>query len=255
MRHNNIVVAAAGRLRAEMLSERLLDAERQREDVMQKLDIHKRTSARAEKDWELQRNNLHVCDSGRGTPDAANCAGKQRLFASWQRRSLSCFIPAYLACLHLGYMGSAKTVLFFGAPVQAEVQRLTRKVTEAEAAAAAAAATAAESRQAAAAAEAELQTLRGAAARVEAELRAQLADSRAARDAEVSGLAAKLERALAACDTAVSDAEQMTQGKDALLAEWKKEAQLVSSSYGRSAADMYSVILCQHFYTTRFCGW
>lgn len=55
------VAAAAGRLRAEMLSERLLDAERQREDVMQKLDIHKRTSARAEKDWELQRNNLHVC--------------------------------------------------------------------------------------------------------------------------------------------------------------------------------------------------
>ncbi len=57
----------------------------------------------------------------------------------------------------------------------------------------AAAAAAADSRQAAAAAEAELQTLRGAAARVESELRGQLADSRAARDAEVSGLAAKLE--------------------------------------------------------------
>jgi hypothetical protein len=41
-------------------------------------------------------------------------------------------------------------------------------------------------------------------------------------------LASKLERALAACDKAVGDAEEMLAGKDSLLAEWKKEAQLVS---------------------------
>jgi DNA anti-recombination protein RmuC len=112
--------------------------------------------------------------------------------------------------------------------LQAEVQRLTRKVSAAESASTAAAAAASESRQAAAAAEAELQTLRGAAARVESELRAQLADSRAARDAEVAGLASKLERALGACDKAVADAGEMMSGKEGLLAEWKKEAQLVS---------------------------
>lgn len=117
---------------------------------------------------------------------------------------------------------------FFLYVLQAEVQQLTRKVSAAESAATAAAAAASESRQAAAAAEAELQTLRGAAARVESELRAQLADSRAARDAEVSGLASKLERALAACDKAVADAGEMMAGKEGLLAEWKKEAQLVS---------------------------
>lgn len=50
----------AGRLRAEMLSERLQDAERQRDDVVQRLDSYKRAAARVEKDWELQRNNLHV---------------------------------------------------------------------------------------------------------------------------------------------------------------------------------------------------
>lgn len=169
---------------------------------------------------------------------------------------MSCFVAAQLPYLQGTLdLGPTNTVVFFGAPLQAEVQRLTRKVTEAEAVAAAAAATGADSRQAAAAAAAELQTLRGAAARVEAELRAQLADSRAARDAEVSGLAAKLERALAACDKAVSDAEQMTQGKDALLAEWKKEAQLVSSSFGRSAADMCSVIPYKRSDMTSFRGW
>lgn len=47
-------------MRAEMLSGRLLDAERQRNDVMQRLDSYKRAAARAEKDWELERNNLHV---------------------------------------------------------------------------------------------------------------------------------------------------------------------------------------------------
>jgi hypothetical protein len=79
----------------------------------------------------------------------------------------------------------------------------------------------------AAAAEAELQTLRSAAARAEAELRAQLSDCRVARDAEVAGQAAKLEQALSACDKAVAEAEQMLAGKDGLLAEWKKEAELV----------------------------
>lgn len=50
----------AGRLRAEMLSGRLQDAERQRNDVSQRLDSYKRAAARAEKDWEFERNNLHV---------------------------------------------------------------------------------------------------------------------------------------------------------------------------------------------------
>lgn len=122
--------------------------------------------------------------------------------------------------------------------MQAEVQRLQRKVSTAEAAATSAAAAAAESRQAAAAAEAELLTLRSAAARAESELRAQLADSRAARDAEVSGLASKLERALAACDKAVGDAGEMMAGKDSLLAEWKKEAQLVSDRSGHPGEDV-----------------
>lgn len=52
--------SCAGRMRAEMLSGRLMDAERQRDDVMQCLDSYKRAAARAEKDWELERNNLHV---------------------------------------------------------------------------------------------------------------------------------------------------------------------------------------------------
>jgi hypothetical protein len=47
-------------MRAEMLSGRLMDAERQRDDVMQRLHSYKRAAARAEKDWELERNNLHV---------------------------------------------------------------------------------------------------------------------------------------------------------------------------------------------------
>jgi hypothetical protein len=47
-------------MRAELLSGRLMDAERQRDDVMQRLDSRKRAAARAEKDWELERNNLHV---------------------------------------------------------------------------------------------------------------------------------------------------------------------------------------------------
>lgn len=111
------------------------------------------------------------------------------------------------------------------------MQRLSRKASAAEAAAAAAAAAAADSRQATAAAEAELAALRGAAARVEDELRAQLADNRAARDAEVSSLALKLERALAACDKAVGDAQEVIAGKEALLAEWKREAQLVSGCF------------------------
>lgn len=50
----------AGRMRAELLSDRLLEAERQRDDVMQRLDSYKRAAARAEKDWELERNNLQV---------------------------------------------------------------------------------------------------------------------------------------------------------------------------------------------------
>lgn len=58
--------APAGRMRAEMLSDRLLDAERQRDDIMQRLDSHKRAAARAEKDWQLERNNLHVSRSGCG---------------------------------------------------------------------------------------------------------------------------------------------------------------------------------------------
>lgn len=37
-----------------------MDAERQRDDVAQKLDSYKRAAARAEKDWELERNNLLV---------------------------------------------------------------------------------------------------------------------------------------------------------------------------------------------------
>ncbi len=57
----HIVIVCAGRLRAEMLSGRLQDAERQRDDVAQRLDSQKRAAARAEKDWELERNNLHVC--------------------------------------------------------------------------------------------------------------------------------------------------------------------------------------------------
>jgi hypothetical protein len=43
-----------------MLSGRLQDAERQRDDVSQRLDSYKRAAARAEKDWEFERNNLHV---------------------------------------------------------------------------------------------------------------------------------------------------------------------------------------------------
>lgn len=61
-----IVLAITGRLRAEMLSERLSDAERQRDEVMQRLDSCKRAAARAEKDWELERNNLHVSSGGVG---------------------------------------------------------------------------------------------------------------------------------------------------------------------------------------------
>lgn len=49
-----------------MLSDRLLDAERQRDDIVQRLDSHKRAAARAEKDWELERNNLHVSLPGCG---------------------------------------------------------------------------------------------------------------------------------------------------------------------------------------------
>lgn len=58
-------------MRAELLSDRLLDTERHRDGVMQRLDSCKRAAARAEKDWELERNNLHV----RTTP--AGCVASQ----------------------------------------------------------------------------------------------------------------------------------------------------------------------------------
>ena len=53
----------------------------------------------------------------------------------------------------------------------------------------------------------------------------------------MSGLASKLERALAACDKAVADAGEMMAGKEGLLAEWKKEAQLVRVVCGRGSVD------------------
>jgi hypothetical protein len=57
-------------MRAELMSDRLLDAERQRDDVVQKLDSYKRAAGRAEKEWELERNNLHV----RTTPGSGYAA-------------------------------------------------------------------------------------------------------------------------------------------------------------------------------------
>lgn len=45
---------------------------------------------------------------------------------------------------------------------------------------------------------------------------------------QVSALASKLERALASCDKAVGDAEGMVAAKEALLLQWKQEAQEVS---------------------------
>jgi hypothetical protein len=264
-------------MRAEMLSDRLLDAERQRDDIVQRLDSHRRAAARAEKDWELERNNLHV-----SLPLAGHAALSSRLCckAHASRPSQLAVCCLMLKRLRKGWLSLAFSALVAGisahhmaictqTALQAEVQRLSRKVAAAESAAAAAAAAAADSRQAAAAAESELAALRGAAARVEGELRSQLADSRAARDAEViwrrcvcskvvsvncekkdvddgccrksfsleclfvcgcqvSGLASKLEQALAACDKAVGDAQEVIAGKEALLAEWKKEAQLVS---------------------------
>jgi hypothetical protein len=87
-----------------------------------------------------------------------------------------------------------------GPVLQGDVQRLAKRVAAAEEAAAAAAAASAEAQQAAASAESELASFKAARARVESELRQQLVDLRQERDAEVTALVQKLERALSTCD-------------------------------------------------------
>jgi hypothetical protein len=42
------------------LPERLAEAERARDDAVQKLDSHKRAAARSEREWELERQQLQV---------------------------------------------------------------------------------------------------------------------------------------------------------------------------------------------------
>ncbi|KAF8060606.1 SCLT1 [Scenedesmus sp. PABB004] len=151
-------------------ADRVAELERARDEALGKLDSAQRAAARAERDWELARQQL-----------------------------------------------------------QAEAQRLAKRLAAAEDGAAAAASARAEAQQAAGAAEAELAALRAGMGRSEAELRAQMAELRAERDAEVAALVQKLERALATCDKSVVDAEQMLSAKDSLLRRWKQEAQLIAS--------------------------
>jgi hypothetical protein len=76
-------------MRAGLLSDRLLDAERQRDDVVQRLDSYKRASARADKDWELERNNLHVRTAPFGyAAGQLACIPTTEVFASCQCEQL-----------------------------------------------------------------------------------------------------------------------------------------------------------------------
>ena len=47
------------------------------------------------------------------------------------------------------------------------------------------------------------------------------------RDSEVKALAAKLEVALNSCSRSVAEAERMLDAKEALLAKWREEANMV----------------------------
>jgi hypothetical protein len=51
----------------------------------------------------------------------------------------------------------------------------------------------------------------------------------AERDAEVRGLASKLESALQTCSRSVVEAERIIDAKEALLARWKEEATHIAS--------------------------
>lgn len=42
-------------------AERLEDAERARDEAVQKLDSTKRAATRAEREWELERQQMQVC--------------------------------------------------------------------------------------------------------------------------------------------------------------------------------------------------
>lgn len=60
----------------------------------------------------------------------------------------------------------------------------------------------------------------------------QISALRSERDQEVKTLAAKMEVALANAHRNVADAERMMEAKEALLARWKEEAQLVGGGRG-----------------------
>lgn len=51
---------------------------------------------------------------------------------------------------------------------------------------------------------------------------------RTERDSEVRGMAARLESAVAAAGRSVAESEQLLASKEALMARWREEAQMVS---------------------------
>ncbi|KAF5835371.1 hypothetical protein DUNSADRAFT_7498 [Dunaliella salina] len=83
----------------------------------------------------------------------------------------------------------------------------------------------------------ELVAARQAKERIETDLRQQIANVRAERDAEIRGMAARLEATVASAGRSVGEAEQHMASQEALMARWREEAQMVASKLDSALAS------------------